>query len=243
MIQVLDVKKSFGDSVVLDGISLNVEKGELLALVGGSGSGKSVLLKHIAGLMRPDSGSIFINGRDITVLSGRELEAVRGRFGFVFQGGALFDSLTVFENVAFPLREKTKLPKEVIEKKVTKYLELVGLTGSEHKYPSQISGGMAKRTALARSLITDPEILLFDEPTTGLDPAMGISILNLISRVHKNLGFTGVIVTHAIPSVFIATERVAMIHKGRICFDGNARDFLDSDLEIIKEYLGKDPHI
>lgn len=240
MIRVEEVTKKFGKSVVLNGVNFHVQRGELVALIGGSGSGKSVLLKHIAGLIRPDSGKIYINGTEITSLTKRQMEPVRKGFGFLFQGGALFDSLTVFENVAFPLKEKLKLPKDEIEAKVLEYLELVGLKGSEFKYPSQISGGMVKRAALARSLITEPKIMLFDEPTTGLDPQMSLSILKLISSVHERLNLTGIVVTHAIPSIFKITRRVLMLYEGKIYFDGTPEEFRDSNLPVIKSFLGEE---
>lgn len=240
MIRVEEVTKKFGKSVVLNGVSFHVQRGELVALIGGSGSGKSVLLKHIAGLIRPDSGKIYINGIEITSLTKRQMEPVRKGFGFLFQGGALFDSLTVFENVAFPLKEKLKIPKDEIEAKVLEYLELVGLKGSEFKYPSQISGGMVKRAALARSLITEPKIMLFDEPTTGLDPQMSLSILKLISSVHERLNLTGIVVTHAIPSIFKITRRVLMLYEGKIYFDGTPEEFRDSNLPVIKSFLGEE---
>jgi len=240
MIRLEAVHKRFGSLEVLNGVSFEIKKGELVALLGGSGSGKSVLLKHIAGLMKPDSGKIYINGAEITSLTKKELEVVRKGFGFLFQGGALFDSLTVFENVAFPLKEKTKLSKEEIEGMVFRYLELVGLKGAEEKYPSQISGGMVKRAALARALITDPKIMLFDEPTTGLDPQMSLSILNLIGSVHKRLELTGIIVTHAIPTVFRITKRVLFLHNGKVAFDGTPKDLMDSQEPIIRQFLGEE---
>ena len=239
MIEIQDLHKSFDGNEVLRGVSLRINEGEVVALIGGSGSGKSVLVKHVAGLMRPDRGQIFVDGKELNTLNGRGLRELRDRLGFLFQGGALFDSLTVSENVAFPLEEKTKLSDERIRSRVLKELELVGLSGSEHKYPSQISGGMVKRAALARALITDPEIMLFDEPTTGLDPVIGLAILRLIDSCHGRLSFTGLIVTHEIPKVFSIVDRVAMLHKGTIWAEGSPQEFVSSKDPVVEEFLGE----
>jgi phospholipid/cholesterol/gamma-HCH transport system ATP-binding protein len=239
MIQVKELHRSFDGNEVLKGVSLNIEKGEVTALIGGSGCGKSVLLKHVAGLMKPDKGCVMVDRQDIGALRGRKLMALRDRLGFLFQGGALFDSMTVFENVAFPLKEKTSLTPELIRQRVFKELEHVGLSGSEHKYPSQISGGMVKRAALARALVMDPEIMLFDEPTTGLDPVIGHAILNLIDSCHKRLFYSGIIVTHEIPKVFEIVDRVAMLHEGIVWAEGTPRDFIASSDPIIKAFVGK----
>ena len=166
MIRIEDLHKSFNGNAVLKGISLEIQKGEVIALIGGSGEGKSVLLKHIAGLMKPDHGRVLVDGNDIASSRGKYLNALRAKLGFLFQGGALFDSMTVFENIAFPLKEKTRVGKQEVRDRVLKELSSVGLSGSEDKFPSQISGGMVKRAALARALVVDPEIMLFDEPTT-----------------------------------------------------------------------------
>jgi phospholipid/cholesterol/gamma-HCH transport system ATP-binding protein len=216
MIRIEDLYKSFDGLEVLRGVSFQVENGEILALIGRSGCGKSVLLKHVAGLIRPIRGHVFVDGNDMCHLRGKKLEGIRSRFGFLFQSGALFDSLTVYENVAFPLREKTRLSEEKVRKKVLDMLDQVDLIGSENKYPAQISGGMIKRVALARSLIRDPEIMLFDEPTTGLDPIIACAILNLIESLHQRLGFTGILVTHEMQTVFNFVQKVAMLHEGRI---------------------------
>ena len=239
MIEIQDLHKSFDGNEVLRGVSLRINEGEVVALIGGSGSGKSVLVKHVAGLMRPDRGHILVDGKEINTLNSRGLRELRDRLGFLFQGGALFDSLTVAENVAFPLEEKTKLSDERIRSRVLKELELVGLSGSEHKYPSQISGGMVKRAALARALITDPEIMLFDEPTTGLDPVIGLAILRLIDSCHGRLSFTGLIVTHEIPKVFSIVDRVAMLHKGTIWAEGSPQEFVSSKDPVVEEFLGE----
>jgi phospholipid/cholesterol/gamma-HCH transport system ATP-binding protein len=239
MISIDDLHKSFDGNEVLRGISLEIKKGEVVALIGGSGSGKSVLLKHIAGLIKPDSGRIMVDGKDMRMLKGGALTDLRERFGFLFQGGALFDSMTVFENVSFPLKEKTKLSHQAIRERVFRELENVGLSGSESKYPSQISGGMVKRAALARSLVMDPEIMLFDEPTTGLDPVMGDAILKLIDACHKRLAFTAIIVTHEIPGVFDIVQRVAMIHEGIILAEGTPEEFMASNEPVVRAFVGR----
>lgn len=237
MIRIEDLHKRFGQNEVLRGIALEVRRGETVALIGRSGCGKSVLLKHVAGLMRPDQGRVFLNGEDIHALRGKALQEVRARLGFLFQGGALFDSMTVFENVAFPLREKTSMGEEEIRARVLRELDHVGLGGTGERYPSQISGGMVKRAALARALVMDPEIMLFDEPTTGLDPIMGRAILDLIRSTHERLGFTGILVTHEIPRAFGIVDRVAMVHEGRILFSGTSEAFFASEIPEVKEFL------
>jgi phospholipid/cholesterol/gamma-HCH transport system ATP-binding protein len=237
MIRVENLHKSFDGLRVLRGVSLQVEKGEILALIGGSGSGKSVHLKHITRLIWPDRGRIFIDEKEIRSMRRRELEEARGRFGFLFQGGALFDSLTVYENVAFPLREKTDLSEEEIREKVFHELDQVGLKGTENKYPAQISGGMVKRVSLARSLVRNPEIMLIDEPTSGLDPVTSHHILNLIDSCHKRLGFTGIIVTHALIKVFEIVQKVAMLHEGRILIVGTPDEVLSSKDPIVREFV------
>jgi len=237
MIKIENLQKSFDGHEVLKGVSFEVGKGEVFALVGGSGGGKSVLLKHVAGLMKPDRGSVTVDGIEIGAAGQEALRAFRERLGFLFQGGALFDSLNVFDNVAFPLKEKSKLSRSVIRKKVMVELENVGLSGSEGRYPSQISGGMVKRAALARALVEDPEIMLFDEPTTGLDPVTGQSILKLIDSCHRRLSFTGIIVTHEIPKVFAIVDRVVMLHEGRVRAEGTPADFSDSRDPVIQAFL------
>jgi len=237
MIKVESIRKSFDGLEVLRGATLEVAKGEILALIGRSGYGKSVLLKHVAGLMRPDRGRVLIDGKDIGSLRRKELEQVRSRFGFVFQNGALFDSLTVFENVAFPLREKTKLSEEEIKSRVLSILDEVGLRATENKYPAQISGGMIRRTALARALVRSPEIMLFDEPTTGLDPIIGRTILNLIDSSHRRFGFTGIIVTHEIPKIFDIVQKVAMLHEGRILIVASPQGILSSSDPVVQQFI------
>ena len=237
MIKVENLHKAFDGLKVLRGASFQVAKGEILALIGRSGYGKSVLLKHVAGLIRPDRGHVFIDGSDICHLRGKKLEELRSRFGFVFQSGALFDSMTLFENIAFPLEEKTKLDDQEIREKVLSALDHVGLTGAEKKYPAQISGGMTKRAALARALVKNPEIMLFDEPTTGLDPIIGRTILNLIDSSHKRFGFTGILVTHEIPKVFEIVQKVALLHEGAILAIGSPEEMLSSKDPIVHQFI------
>jgi phospholipid/cholesterol/gamma-HCH transport system ATP-binding protein len=237
MIKVEGLHKSFDGFEVLKGVSFRVAKGEILALIGRSGYGKSVLLKHVPGLIRPDRGRVLIDGNDIGSLRGKGLEQVRSRFGFVFQSGALFYSLTVFDNVAFPLREKTEWNDQVIKGKVVSALDQVGLAGAENKYPAQISGGMIKRAALARALIMSPEIMLFDEPTTGLDPIIARAILNLIDSCHQHFGFTGIIVTHEIPRIFEVVQKVAMLHEGTILTVGRPEEIMASSNPIVQQFI------
>lgn len=237
MIRVEDLHKSFDGMEVLRGVSFEVTGGETLALIGRSGYGKSVLLKHMAGLMKPDRGRVLVNDQDVKTLKGKELLRFRARLGFLFQSGALFDSMTIFDNVAFPLREKTRLSDKEIGEKVLYELEQVGLIGSEHKFPSQVSGGMLKRASLARALIEEPEIMLFDEPTTGLDPITGRNILNLIQACHSRLRFTAIVVTHEIPRVFEIVDKVAMLHGGRVAFWGTPEEILLCSDPLVQSFV------
>jgi phospholipid/cholesterol/gamma-HCH transport system ATP-binding protein len=237
MIQVIDAHRSFGKQQVLKGINLRVEKGEVLAIVGRSGSGKTVMLRLLIGLIRPNRGKILIEDTDITQLSGRRLDHIRERFGMLFQGGALFDSMTVFENVAFPLREKSRLSEPEIASQVQQMLDNVGLGDMGYKFPAELSGGMKKRTALARALITNPSIILFDEPTTGLDPILVHAIHHLIQETHRTFGYTAVIVSHEIPEVFDIATRVAVIHEGQIIAEGTPEMILKSSDAFIQQFI------
>lgn len=237
MIRVEELHKSFGENEVLRGISFQMERGEILALIGRSGDGKSVLLKHMSGLMKPDQGRVIVEDDDVCLLGSRDLLRFRNRLGFLFQGGALFDSMTVFDNVAFPLREKSKLSEEEIRERVLYELDQVGLIGAESKYPSQISGGMIKRAALARALVREPEIMFFDEPTTGLDPIIGHAILNLIDSCHKRLKFTAIIVTHEIPRVFDIVNKVAMLYEGKILAMSSPEEVMASKDPVVQQFI------
>jgi phospholipid/cholesterol/gamma-HCH transport system ATP-binding protein len=238
MIRIEDLYKAFDGVEVLKGISLEVGKGEILALIGRSGYGKSVLLKHVAGLMKPDRGRVILDGHDMNLLRGKELRRLRNHLGFLFQGGALFDSMNIFDNVAFPLKEKTKLREKEIREKVVYELEQVGLIGSEYKFPSQISGGMVRRASIARALIEEPEIMLIDEPTTGLDPVTGQTILSLIDSCHQRLRFSGIIVTHEVPRIFEIVDKVAMLQDGVILFQGTPKEIMQSEEPIVRTFIG-----
>jgi phospholipid/cholesterol/gamma-HCH transport system ATP-binding protein len=237
MIQIVKLMKSFGPQKVLEDVTLTVAQGELLAIIGESGGGKSVLLKHLIGLLRPDRGKVLIEGEDITKLRGAGLDRVREKFGVVFQGGALFDSLTIYENIAFPLREKTRLPEPVVRENVEEALEDVGLKGVEGKYPAEISGGMKKRVALARALIAEPKIVLFDEPTTGLDPIMLHAIHKLIMDTHRKYRFTGVMISHDIPEIFHVVDRIAFLYKGTIEVVGTPKEIRASTDPVVHQFI------
>jgi phospholipid/cholesterol/gamma-HCH transport system ATP-binding protein len=237
MIQAVDVHRSFGRQQVLTGVNLRVPQGEILVIIGQSGSGKSVMLRLLIGLLRPNRGQVIIEGTDITRLSGRQLDRVREHFGMLFQGGALFDSMTVFENVAFPLREKTKLSEKEITEQAQNMLDSVGLGEMGYKFPAELSGGMKKRTALARALVTNPSIILFDEPTTGLDPVLSRAIHQLIKDTHRAFGYTAVIVSHEIPEVFDIATRVAVLHEGKIIEEGTPEMILKSSNPVIQQFI------
>jgi phospholipid/cholesterol/gamma-HCH transport system ATP-binding protein len=216
VIRVRGLQKRFDAQAVLRGLDLDIATGEIMVVIGRSGGGKSVLLKHLIGLLRPDAGTVVVDGVEITRLRGRDLDRVRDRYGVVFQGGALFDSMSVYDNVAFPLREKSLLAAGEIHDRVQEKLEQVGLIGMGTKNPAEISGGMRKRVAIARALVTEPEIVFFDEPTTGLDPILVNTIHHLIVELHRKFRFTAVMVSHEIPEIFEIADRVAMLHEGVI---------------------------
>lgn len=237
MIRVVDLHKTFGGQEVLKGVNLDFETGKITTIIGGSGCGKTVLLKHLNALLLPDQGSVLIDGRDITKLGQSALNRVRQKFGVLFQSAALLDSMTIYDNVAFPLREKTKLKEREVDQKVNDSLAQVGLAGMGYKFPAEVSGGMKKRAGLARALVIEPEIMLFDEPTTGLDPLLGKSIHELIRRMHGAFKFTGVIVSHDIPEVFKFSDRVAMLANGVIIESGMTEEFVASKNPVVKQFL------
>jgi len=237
MIHVIDLHKSFGVQRVLRGVNLELETGKITSIIGGSGSGKTVLLKHLNALLLPDRGRVLVGDTDITKLGESALNKVRQKFGVLFQGAALLDSMTIYDNVAFPLREKTKMSEGEIHKRAEERLAQVGLAGMGYKFPAEVSGGMKKRAGLARALVMEPEIVLFDEPTTGLDPLLGKSIHELIFEVHAAFGFTGVIVSHDIPEVFRISDRVAMLANGVIAEAAPTQEFIASKNPIVRQFL------
>jgi phospholipid/cholesterol/gamma-HCH transport system ATP-binding protein len=237
MIEIQGLHKSFPGEDVLKGIDLSIPSGEITALLGASGSGKSVLLRNIVGLMTPDRGTVTIDGRNVHSSDASVLDRIREKIGMLFQGGALFDSMTVYENLAFPLQEKSNLTHEEIEEKIIERLSLVDMEDSSDKYPAELSGGMQKRVALARSLITDPEVIFFDEPTTGLDPLIANSILRLIHDLNNQLSFTAIIVTHNFHKVFPIVQKVAMLHDGEIVEHAVPSDFKNSDQPAARKFV------
>jgi phospholipid/cholesterol/gamma-HCH transport system ATP-binding protein len=239
MIEIKNLKKSFGKKQVLRGVNLNIEKGKTTVIIGASGCGKSVLLKHIIGLLKPDSGDVFIDGEEITKMGEKEVYRLRNKFGFLFQGAALFDSMTVGENVGLGLVENTNTPQEEINRRIKEKLSLVNLAGTENLMPSELSGGMRKRVGLARALACNPEFILYDEPTTGLDPITSEAIDRLIDSIAKNkeLSVTSIVVTHDIFSVYEIADHVAMMFEGVVHFEGTPRELnLTTDPEV-REFL------
>jgi phospholipid/cholesterol/gamma-HCH transport system ATP-binding protein len=236
-IEVRDLRRHFDAQQVLSGVNLDCPHKQVTTVVGPSGCGKTVLLKHLNLLLRPDSGTILIDGLDVTKLRSRALDQVREKFGMLFQAGALFDSMSVFDNVAFPLVEKTRLSQREIADKVNEKLAAVGLEGMGHKFPSELSGGMQKRAALARALVREPEILMLDEPTTGLDPTRTGSIHALIRHTQQRFGLSAVMVSHDVPQVFEISDRVAFMHEGKIRLYGTVSEVMGANDEVFKRFL------
>ena len=237
IIIVRDLKKRFGPQQVLDGVNLDCPRGKITTIVGPSGCGKTVLLKHLNLLLRPDSGTIIIDGIEVSSLNPGDYDQVREKFGMLFQAGALFDSLTIEENVAFPLVERTDLSREEIERLVKEKLAAVGLEGMGHKYPSEISGGMQKRAALARALVHNPKILLLDEPTTGLDPTRTGAIHNLVRETQQRFGLSVVMVSHDVPKVFEISDRIAFMHHGQVRLYGTVEEVTAAHDPIFENFL------
>jgi phospholipid/cholesterol/gamma-HCH transport system ATP-binding protein len=236
-VEVRDLHKRFDHQQVLDGITVDFPAGQITTIVGPSGSGKTVLLKHLNLLLRPDSGTIVFDGVDVTRIGSKGMDAVRETFGMLFQAGALFDSMSVFDNVSFPLVEKTRLSHDEIAARVHETLKAVGLEGMESKFPSEMSGGMQKRAALARALVRRPKILMLDEPTTGLDPSRTGAIHDLIRRTQENFQLTAVMVSHDVPAVFRVSDRVAFLHNGRTRLNGTVDEVMASDDDVFKRFL------
>jgi phospholipid/cholesterol/gamma-HCH transport system ATP-binding protein len=237
MIETRQLKKSFGTQLVLDGVDLRIESGESVAIIGRSGGGKSVLLKHLIALLQPDSGDVLINGESIVRMNERQLLRIREKFGMVFQSAALFDSMTVAENVAFPLIRKKKFTPGEIEQRVTAALEMVDLPGTQKKNPAELSGGMRKRVGLARAIVYEPQILLYDEPTTGLDPIVADSIDHLIIRVRDQLKITSVVVTHDMRTARRVGNRVLMLHEGKIYANATPEELFASQDPVVRQFI------
>jgi phospholipid/cholesterol/gamma-HCH transport system ATP-binding protein len=242
-IRVVNIHKSFRDGrdKVLNGISIDFPPGKLTYILGPSGTGKSVLIKHILGLLHPDSGEVWVDGKNLASLSQSQVFQHRMIFGMLFQNAALFDDFTVFENVAFPLREHTKMPEDEIRERVTASLVLLGMkVESLDKFPNELSGGMRKRVGLARAIIREPAILLYDEPTTGLDPVTRTTVDDLIATLKRELSLTSIVISHDIPSALRLADRVAFLYGGNVVFWGEAKDFKNSKHEVIQEFLQAD---
>ncbi|MBX7147816.1 ABC transporter ATP-binding protein [bacterium] len=237
MIELKNIQKSFGPQAVLKGVDLVIPKGKITVIIGRSGEGKSVLLKHMMGLVKPDGGDVVVDGISVPKLDDYALSDIRKKFGMLFQNAALFDSMNVFENVAFPLREHSNFTENKIKNRVHEVLELVGLKNIDHKLPSELSGGMRKRVGLARAIALLPQILLYDEPTTGLDPIMTDAIDQLILNTQKTLGITSVVISHDIEATFKIADKVAMLYEGKVLLEGDENTFRNSNHAFVKNFL------
>jgi len=237
LVELKNVTKRFGEITVLDMVNLTIFEGDITTIIGKSGVGKSVLLKHIIGLLRPDEGKILFNGKQLKGMTRKERKSFKERISYMFQNNALFDSLTVFENIALPLREKTRLHEDAIRSRVLAQIDQMELSEVTYKYPSQISGGMQKRVALARALVTEPKIILFDEPTTGLDPLRKNAVLSMIVHYQKKIRFTAILVSHDIPDILFISNRVAIIDSGRIPFQGTPMELEQSENPVVQQFI------
>jgi phospholipid/cholesterol/gamma-HCH transport system ATP-binding protein len=237
LVEFQNVTKRFGEKTVLNKVNLKIYENQITTIIGKSGTGKSVLLKHIIGLLRPEEGKIFFQGKSIHEMKRKEWEEYRSTIAYLFQSNALLDSMTVFENVALPLRQTTNLPKKEIETKVLKRIDDLELTEALQKYPSELSGGMQKRVALARALVTDPKIVLFDEPTTGQDPIRKNMILSMIAHARRRFGFTAVVISHDIPDIFFISDRIIILWEGSVGFEGTYEEAIKRKLPLIDEFL------
>jgi phospholipid/cholesterol/gamma-HCH transport system ATP-binding protein len=237
IIELREIAKSFEEVRVFDGLDLDIQRGETLVVIGRSGSGKSVLLKHITGLIQPDSGVILFEHQDITRFDRKKIFKMRMHFGMLFQSSALFDSMSVGDNVALPLRKHTELGEEEISRIVTEKLKLVGLTDVHDKFPAEMSGGMKKRIGLARAVVMDPQVVLYDEPTTGLDPIMADVINELIRTLQRELKITSVVVTHDMKSAYRVGDRIAMLHEGKIIHSGSPDEVRATDHPILRQFI------
>ena len=237
LIEFKNVTKRFGKRTVLDNVDLRIREGHVTTIIGKSGTGKSVLLKHIIGLLSPTEGTILFRGKPLRLMDRQEFDAFRSQFSYCFQNNALFDSLTVFGNIAMPLQQTTKIGKKEIEDRVLKKMEQLELAEFADKYPSELSGGMQKRAALARALVTDPKIVLFDEPTTGQDPIRKNAILSMIAQNQKRFGFTTIMISHEIPDVFFISDRILILYDGKIVFQGTYSELDQLDHPMVDEYI------
>ena len=237
MIELINLHKEFGKHPVLRSVNLEIRDGETMVIIGRSGSGKSVLLKHIVGLVRPDEGQVIVDGEEVSRVGGETLRRLRLKFGVLFQGAALFDSLTVGENVAFSLREHTPMEEPEIQARIVECLGYVGLSGIEHLKPAELSGGMRKRVGLARALAIKPRVILYDEPTTGVDPIGADAINRLIVRLHDRLKVTSVVVTHDMVSAYKIADRIAMLHEGRILQVGTAEEIRSTSNPVVRQFI------
>lgn len=237
MIKIKNLKKSFNSKKVLDSVDLDIEQGKITVIIGRSGEGKSVLIKHIIGLLKPDEGSITLDDEELTSMDEKRLNILRKRFGMLFQSAALFDSMTVAENVGFPLKEHTDVDWKTIMNTVTDKLRRVGLVGVENMMPADLSGGMKKRVGLARAIVMDPEIILFDEPTTGLDPIMSDSIADLMLTTQRDLKTTYIVITHDIALTYKIADKIAMLHEGKIIETGTVDEIKASTNPVLRQFL------